>query len=79
VRVVVSLDGKSDAESKFHINIYVFNRPSGTAIESEDTLNFAALTGVRPMIEVFPLEKVNEAYERMMTNKVRFRAVLKFN
>lgn len=52
--------------------------PSGTAIQSEDTLKFAALTGVRPMIEVFPLEKVNEAYEAMMTNKVRFRAVLKF-
>lgn len=53
--------------------------PSGTAIQSEDTLRFAALTGVRPMIETFPIDKVNEAYEKMMTNKVRFRAVLKFD
>jgi alcohol dehydrogenase/propanol-preferring alcohol dehydrogenase len=52
--------------------------PSGTAIESEDTLKFAALTGVRAMIETFPIEHVNEAYEKMLTNKVRFRAVLKF-
>jgi len=50
--------------------------PSGTAIESEDTLNFAVLTGVRSMNELFPIEKVNEAYERMITNKGRFRVVL---
>jgi alcohol dehydrogenase/propanol-preferring alcohol dehydrogenase len=51
--------------------------PSGTASDSEDTLRFAARTGVRPMIEVFPLASVSEAYERMLTGKVRFRAVLK--
>ncbi len=50
--------------------------PSGTAIDSEDTLNFSKLTGVRPRIEKFKLEQANEAYARVMENKVRFRAVL---
>ena len=50
--------------------------PSGTAMDSEDTLKFSALTGVRPMIEKFPLVKVAEAYDRMASGKVRFRAVL---
>lgn len=49
---------------------------SGTAIDSEDTMNFCALTGIRPMIEKFPLEKVAQAYEQMMTGRVRFRSVL---
>ena len=49
---------------------------SGTAIESEDTLNFGVLAGVRSMNEVYPLEKVMEAYERMMSGKARFRVVL---
>ncbi|NMM48450.1 alcohol dehydrogenase [Marinigracilibium pacificum] len=51
--------------------------PSGTAIDSEDTLNFSAHSDIRPMIETFPLEKAAEAYERMITNKARFRVVLK--
>lgn len=50
--------------------------PSGAPKDSEDTLNFCALTGVRPMIETFPLEDAARAYERMITGKVRFRAVL---
>jgi len=50
--------------------------PSGSSIDSEDTLAFSALTGVRPMTEVFPLERAAEAYERMMSNKARFRVVL---
>jgi D-arabinose 1-dehydrogenase-like Zn-dependent alcohol dehydrogenase len=50
--------------------------PSGTSKDSEDTLKFAATTGVRAMIETFPLAQAPEAYERMMTGKVRFRAVL---
>lgn len=49
---------------------------SGTATDSEDTLRFAELTGVRPMIEKFPLEKVNEAYARMLSGKAEFRVVL---
>jgi D-arabinose 1-dehydrogenase-like Zn-dependent alcohol dehydrogenase len=50
---------------------------SGTSIDSEDTLSFSVLAGVRPMNEVFPLEQVNEGYERMISGKARFRAVLK--
>jgi len=50
--------------------------PSGRSIDSQDTLRFSALTGVRPMTEVFPLERAAEAYERMISGKARFRAVL---
>lgn len=49
---------------------------SGTSIDSEDTLAFSVLTGVRSRNEVYPLERVKEAYERMMSGKARFRAVL---
>jgi D-arabinose 1-dehydrogenase-like Zn-dependent alcohol dehydrogenase len=49
---------------------------SGTAIDSEDTLAFSVLAGVRSMNEVFPLERVDEAYELMMSGRARFRAVL---
>ncbi len=49
---------------------------SGIATDSEDTLRFAEFTGVRPMIEKFPLEKVNEAYNRMTGGKAQFRVVL---
>ena len=49
---------------------------SGTSIDSEDTLRFSVLTGVRPMIEKYPLEKASEAYDRMMRGKARFRVVL---
>lgn len=50
--------------------------PAGTAADSEDTLRFAVLSGIRPMIETFPLSRANEAYDRMMSGKARFRAVL---
>jgi len=50
--------------------------PSGTAIDSEDTLRFSAQTGVRPQIERFPLEGANEAFAKVMDNTIRFRAVL---
>jgi D-arabinose 1-dehydrogenase-like Zn-dependent alcohol dehydrogenase len=49
---------------------------SGTPTDAEDTLNFAVLTGVRPMIETYPLEKAAEAYARMMSGKAEFRVVL---
>jgi D-arabinose 1-dehydrogenase-like Zn-dependent alcohol dehydrogenase len=49
---------------------------SGTSIDSQDTLNFSVQSKVRSMNEVFPLEKAPEAYERMMSGKARFRAVL---
>jgi len=50
--------------------------PSGNPIDSQDTLSFSALTGIRPMTEVFPLERAAEAYESMIGGKVRFRAVI---
>jgi D-arabinose 1-dehydrogenase-like Zn-dependent alcohol dehydrogenase len=50
--------------------------PSGTSMDSQDTMNFSSLTGVRPMTETFPLERAEEAYERMMSNKARFRVVI---
>ncbi len=49
---------------------------SGMSIDSEDTLAFSARTGVQSMNETFPFERVNEAYERMMSGKARFRVVL---
>lgn len=49
---------------------------SGTPVEAEDTLRFAELTGVRPMIETYPLEKAGEAYARMMSGNAQFRVVL---
>ncbi len=50
--------------------------PSGSSIDSQDTLSFSLLTGVRAMNEVFPLERAAEAYDHMMSGKARFRAVL---
>jgi len=49
---------------------------SGTPTDAEDTLRFSELTGVRPMIETYPLDKAAEAYERMMSGKAQFRVVL---
>src|SRR5438094_2064054 len=49
---------------------------AGTPADSEDALRFAVLTGVRPMIEKFPLAKASEAYARMMSGKAEFRVVL---
>jgi D-arabinose 1-dehydrogenase-like Zn-dependent alcohol dehydrogenase len=49
---------------------------SGTSIDSEDTLNFSVLSGVRPMIETVPLERAAEAYEKMLSGDARFRMVI---
>ena len=49
---------------------------SGTGMDSEDTLNFSALSGVKPMIETYPLDRAAEAFDRMMSGKARFRVVL---
>jgi D-arabinose 1-dehydrogenase-like Zn-dependent alcohol dehydrogenase len=49
---------------------------SGTPAASEDTLKFCELTGVRPMIETYTLEKAAEGYARMLSGKARFRVVL---
>lgn len=50
--------------------------PSGTSIDSEDTLKFSEISGVLPLIEKYPLDKAGEAYDRMMSGKARFRVVL---
>jgi alcohol dehydrogenase len=49
---------------------------SGTSIDSQDTLNFSVLSGVHSMNEVFPLDRVTEAYDHMLSGKARFRVVL---
>jgi D-arabinose 1-dehydrogenase-like Zn-dependent alcohol dehydrogenase len=49
---------------------------SGIATDSEDTIEFSRLTGVRTMIEKFPLAKAADAYESMISGKVRYRAVI---
>jgi hypothetical protein len=49
--------------------------PSGTSIDSLDTLSFSVLSGVRSMNEVFPLERAAEAYDHMMSGKARFRCI----
>jgi D-arabinose 1-dehydrogenase-like Zn-dependent alcohol dehydrogenase len=54
----------------------IYGWPSGSPIDSEDTMKFSAMAGVRPMTETFPLEKAQEAYDRMMSNKARFRVVI---
>jgi D-arabinose 1-dehydrogenase-like Zn-dependent alcohol dehydrogenase len=49
---------------------------AGTPADSEDTLRFAELTGVRLLVETYPLEKAADAYERMLSGKAQFRVVL---
>ena len=49
---------------------------SGTSIDSQETLAFSALTGVRSMNEIYPFARVAEAYDRMMSGGARFRVVL---
>jgi D-arabinose 1-dehydrogenase-like Zn-dependent alcohol dehydrogenase len=50
--------------------------PSGTATDSEDAMRLAALSGIRPMIEKFPLAEAAAAYDRMISGKARFRVVM---
>ena len=50
--------------------------PSGTASDSQDTMDFSVLSEIRPVIEIYPLERAADAYERMMSGKARFRVVL---
>jgi len=74
--------GASDEMIQVPPNLFISGRrsiigwASGTSIDSQDTLSFSVLSGVRSMNEVFPLERASEAYESMMSGKVRFRAVL---
>ena len=50
--------------------------PSGHALDSQEAIEFAQIQGVKCMIEKYPLDKVNDAVERMLSGKVRFRGVL---
>jgi D-arabinose 1-dehydrogenase-like Zn-dependent alcohol dehydrogenase len=74
--------GASDEPLQVPVNQFLSGRQSvigwysGSSIDSQDTLAFSALSGVRSMNEVFPLEDVEEAYEKMMSGKVRFRSIL---
>lgn len=71
-------------DKPFEVNIFpmimrrlsIVGWPSGTGMDSEDTLNFSSLAGIKPMLEIYPLEKAAEAFERMMSGKARFRVVL---
>jgi alcohol dehydrogenase len=54
----------------------VHGHPAGVSHDLEDTLNFAALQGIKPMVEVLPLEKAADGYQRMIANQARFRVVL---
>ena len=54
----------------------VVGHAAGASIDSQDTLGFSALSGVRPMIETMPLSRAPEAYARMMRAEARFRVVL---
>ena len=74
--------GASDEPLEVSPNFFLSGRrsvagwPAGTSIDSQDTLSFSVLSGVRPMNEIYPLEQAAEAYEQMMSGKARFRAVL---
>jgi D-arabinose 1-dehydrogenase-like Zn-dependent alcohol dehydrogenase len=74
--------GASDEPLEVSPNFFLSGRrsvvswPSGFSIDSQDTLSFSLLSVVRSMNEIFPLERAAEAYELMMSGKVRFRAVL---
>jgi D-arabinose 1-dehydrogenase-like Zn-dependent alcohol dehydrogenase len=74
--------GASDEPLQVPTNQFLSGRQSvvgwysGSSIDSQDTLSFSALSNVRSMNEVFPLERASEAYELMMSGKARFRVVL---
>ncbi len=75
--------GAADEPVQVNAGLFIAGRrsivgwPSGNSIDSQDTLSFSVLTGVRSMNEIFPLERAAEAYEHMMSGKARFRAVLR--
>jgi D-arabinose 1-dehydrogenase-like Zn-dependent alcohol dehydrogenase len=74
--------GAADAPIRLDAGLMIGGRrsivgwPSGNSIDSQDTLSFSMLTGVRAMTELFPLDRAAEAYDHMMSGKARFRAVL---
>ncbi|KKK26858.1 hypothetical protein ARAM_003454 [Aspergillus rambellii] len=78
--LILSVPGEVPLDITVMINngLSVHSWPSGHATDSEEAIAFTQLAGVNCMVESFPLEKVQEAYEAMLHNKVRFRAVITF-
>jgi D-arabinose 1-dehydrogenase-like Zn-dependent alcohol dehydrogenase len=74
--------GASDEPIQVPTSLMILGRrsligwPAGTSIDSQDTLSFSVLSGVRSMNEEFPLDRAAEAYDHMMSGKARFRCVL---
>lgn len=60
-------------------NASVIGFSTGTAVDSERALAFAALHNIIPLVEEYPLQSIQEGYKRMMSNQARFRAVLSFS
>jgi D-arabinose 1-dehydrogenase-like Zn-dependent alcohol dehydrogenase len=78
-RVVIGVDAKPIEVTPLQLILGVRSIQgglAGTPADAEDTLRFAELSGVRPMVETYPLERAAEAYARMMSGKARFRVVL---
>ena len=77
--IVIGLDSEKIGISPLQlipIRTGVQGWPSGSSLDSEDTMKFSVLMGVRPMVEKFPIEKGVDAYERMVSGKARYRAVI---
>jgi D-arabinose 1-dehydrogenase-like Zn-dependent alcohol dehydrogenase len=77
--IVVGLDAEPIEVSPLQLigaSRSVVGHAAGASIDSQDTLGFSALSGVRPMIETMPLSRAPEAYARMMRGDARFRMVL---
>jgi D-arabinose 1-dehydrogenase-like Zn-dependent alcohol dehydrogenase len=79
--VLLAIAGSADAMEISPVQLIPGRRsvrgwPSGSSKDSEDTLNFCALTGVRPMVEEFALEDAAKGFDRMIRNEARFRVVL---
>ena len=74
--------GASDEPVEVPTTVMILGRrsligwPAGKSIDSQDTLSFSVLSGVRSMNEVFPLERGAEAYDHMISGKAKFRCVL---
>jgi D-arabinose 1-dehydrogenase-like Zn-dependent alcohol dehydrogenase len=76
-KIIVSSAGGSFATKEERISEPRSGWPSGNSKDFEDALKFAVANGIRPMIETFPAGRAAEAYEHMISGKVRFRSVLK--
>jgi len=76
VRIRVEACGVCHSDSATADEVGIEGALTGSPIDNEDTLGFSLLQGIKPMIETLPLEKAEEGYRKMMSNKARFRIVL---